>query len=968
MVRTEYSDGYRMAIKGAAAIAGMEQRSWVGLHDVFQAICELCPSAVSAVLGCDFMPPVRWGDPLCVGEDVPCVQARYSDGLGRVLSVNGGVMERVAEALDVTGGPVVIDPGHIVAAILLHVAGGACCAPVAEWLGVNGIPLSALRSICESFLTRERERLISRSCQLQWERISRRCDALRESLTSSVIGNGPLIEKIHDLFADRWMTPAARRPGPAVLMLLGPEGSGRRYIAEALGKALSRIDVIDRVEILDFADYARTGSSIYLRGLDRSYQGGGREGVLTGAVIRNPKTCFVIHNTEHGAAAPIAILREILTSGVATDVFLETKADFGSSVFVLVPGEAIPSAGILRMVGENAPVDRLAAAVSERLPNLRELLRRADAVLLTESSSAVEACVGIARALDAGFAGLSEIFGAAVSVDSRDALERLLCDSLPVLSVGEATRAAEAFVASIRKELVRRGPLPGGKPRIRVTVPDLPAMPGCTAEVRGNPDEHAQRRLSHALRLTYKPAFFCKADCLTVSLKCPAYVCEPDIGDCGYFRVRPADVSFDDLVGIDEPRRQIERSMAYLNGNISAGRCETGILLFGPPGTGKTAMAKAMAKASGLPFIYICASDLLKAGMGGGVVAVHDVFAAAERMKGVLFIDEIEALGTRDGNADPESVRVISAFLTEMDGFGERRFLVIGATNRVDGLDPALLRPGRLGVHIRLAELACPDDCGRLARIVYREAGIAEPDPRAVDAMARHIMGMTPAVARGFMDAVVRECGAEFDRKTMLDVYNTVVYGEAHSEGAPGSMRTYALAVHEAGHAVLEFHFGRTVVQASIRGRRDFRGFVQCERPNSPDISAADLRGSMMVALGGALAEELFEMRVEGAETDMRRAADLADRLVQLEPLDSEHILDEAFRECRRREILDSGIADCRELLRGLRSVIRRFADCLYEEITVPGERLEAIWHECRPATHREAVGKNRHDSQNREA
>ena len=320
-----------------------------------------------------------------------------------------------------------------------------------------------------------------------------------------------------------------------------------------------------------------------------------------------------------------------------------------------------------------------------------------------------------------------------------------------------------------------------------------------------------------------------------------------------------------------------------------------GILLTGPPGTGKTLMAKAAASFTDSVFLSASGSEFIEVYAGVGAQRVRQLFTRARETarrdgsgSAIIFIDELEVLAGRRGqhSGHLEYDQTINQLLVEMDGLsndGDVTVLIIGATNRIDLLDPAVLRPGRFD---RVVRVDLPDRDERLA--ILRIHGAGKPLAKGVDLgeVAKQTFGFSGA----HLESVTNEAailafreGAEVvGQDHLIEAVDKVMMGEKVGK-RPRPEELERVAAHELGHAlVAEHHRPNSVSMVSIASRGGALGYVR----QSPDgdqylYSREDLEGQVDVLLAGCVAEEIcFGSRSTGAQKDLEQALDLARLLV----------------------------------------------------------------------------------------
>jgi cell division protease FtsH len=355
--------------------------------------------------------------------------------------------------------------------------------------------------------------------------------------------------------------------------------------------------------------------------------------------------------------------------------------------------------------------------------------------------------------------------------------------------------------------------------------------------------------------------------------------------------------TFGDVAGIDEAKEELQEVVDFLKTpqrfETLGGRIPRGVLLVGAPGTGKTLLARAVAGEAGVPFFSISGSEFVEMFVGVGAARVRDLFGqAAAKAPCIVFIDELDALGKARGYSPmggyDEREQTLNQLLTEMDGFDTRKGVIImGATNRPEILDQALLRPGRFD---RQVVVDRPDLAGREAILNVHAKGvklsptvdlhvIAQRTPGFVGADLANIINEAALLAarRGKADVTPDEFSEAIDR---------VVAGLEKKKRLISPREKKIVAFHESGHAVVGHALGSAdaVQKISIvpRGVAALGYTIQLPTEDRYLVTKKELEEKLASLLGGRVAEEYFFQDVStGAQNDLFRATDIARAMVK---------------------------------------------------------------------------------------
>lgn len=327
---------------------------------------------------------------------------------------------------------------------------------------------------------------------------------------------------------------------------------------------------------------------------------------------------------------------------------------------------------------------------------------------------------------------------------------------------------------------------------------------------------------------------------------------------------------FDDVAGIEQELNEVREIVDFLKTPekfIEAGaKVPAGCLLSGPPGTGKTLMARAIAGEAGVPFIATSASQFIELFVGLGAARVRGLFKLArENAPCIVFIDELDAIAKSRspspiGNNNDEREQTLNQILTEMDGFKENEgIIVLGATNRPDVIDPAILRPGRFD---RKIEVGLPDCDGREKILSVHSKNKKLSEGVTLGNLARLTSGFSGAELQNLMNEAAiyaaRDGRTGITRADIDNSYEKVTIGLPRNRNVDEDTKRL-VAYHEAGHAIMGVLCGQKVGKVTILPRGGAGGFTQfIPQDEGTMTSRVDLKNQVKIALGGRAAEELI--------------------------------------------------------------------------------------------------------------
>lgn len=443
-------------------------------------------------------------------------------------------------------------------------------------------------------------------------------------------------------------------------------------------------------------------------------------------------------------------------------------------------------------------------------------------------------------------------------------------------------------------------------------------------------------------------------------------------------------VTFADVAGLEEEKQDLQEIVDFLKNpqkytNLGA-RIPKGVILVGPPGTGKTLIAKAVAGEAGVPFFSISGSDFVEMFVGVGASRVRDLFAQAKKNHPcIVFIDEIDAVARRRGaglgGGHDEREQTLNQMLVEMDGFGANEgIIVMAATNRVDILDPAILRPGRFD---RKVAVGMPDVRGREEILKVHAQGKPLGDDVDLRQIAQTTAGFSGADLENLLNeaaiAAAKTNRGFITQRDIQDAFVKVGIGDEKRSKVISEKDRKITAYHESGHAIL-FHVLPDVGPVySISIIPTGMGAAGYTMPLPERDEIFNTRGKMLqniiVSLGGRVAEELmFDDVTTGASQDLKQATKTARDMVTKYGFSSkvglvsyddsgEVFIGRDFEKTRNysertadqidqevREIISQCYAEAKRLIMEHRDVLDKSAALLLEKEKIGREEFEALF------------------------
>ena len=444
-------------------------------------------------------------------------------------------------------------------------------------------------------------------------------------------------------------------------------------------------------------------------------------------------------------------------------------------------------------------------------------------------------------------------------------------------------------------------------------------------------------------------------------------------------------VTFAQVAGLQEEKEELAEIVDFLKKSDKykelGAKIPKGALLVGPPGTGKTLLARAIAGEAGVPFFTISGSDFVEMFVGVGASRVRDLFEDAKKNAPcIIFIDEIDAVarrrGTGMGGGHDEREQTLNQLLVEMDGFGANEgIIVLAATNRVDILDPAILRPGRFD---RRVIVDTPDLQGRLETLKVHSKDVKMDETVNLEEIALATSGAVGSdLANMINEAAINAVKAgrkAISQADLFEAVEVVIAGKEKKNKILGAEEKKIVAYHEVGHALVTAieKDAEPVQKITIVPRTmGSLGYVMTVPEEEKYLmSQSELEARLVMLLAGRAAEEIvFDSVTTGASNDMEKATKIAKSMIamygmsekfglmSLEQVENQYLGRSTSLNCSEKTasqieeeikiLLKEKYEEAKRILTENRDKLDKIAEYLYEKETITGKQFMEIYHQC---------------------
>lgn len=813
----------------------------------------------------------------------------------RILSLYGGRMDSVVKTLQ---SGFEIGMAHLAAAMLVKP-----CGPVLDLLQLNAI--NSHDSAYEDAIMARAQKIADRELRLSMERArGRRLKVLRkikDLMTARCHGQekavGAIISRVAAATGE---TPSDRGFRPVSFGFIGGPGTGKTLAAVMFRDEWAHAFGGSKPAVLDMSRFSVEQLITDICGRDPCWKDGGKPGALTSLAVENPNGVIIIENIDKahpGALVPVA---NMLIDGKLTDEFTGEEVSFANNIVILTTNQGtsyIDSGKFARLCSRNGGaipreklIEGVTAALEAEAPSkagiLSEILSKVDVPVLFKRHGVQSMREIVGDAVDGTLSKLKSVFKAEIDANREELVSAFMETLMKLDSAhGIAQLVDSTLITTLEKELLNSSCCKDFTcKRISISVDPLPQieMPPNQAPVDPNMamEARTRQRIRQAKHLEYAIKVTATDEETAMHITNLRHTVMPSIEDAGWFSVCPPDMKPEDLVGMESAWDRVRKLLAYSESRSSGEPKPNHILLYGPPGTGKTAFAKAIAHTLNRSFICVNAAKFTASVNDNRAISlIQQLFATAERTQSIVFIDECDAIGSRDGSL-PTQAPVINTLLTLLDGYEDNHVMVIGATNRPEMLDHALTRPGRMHTRIKVDVLRKEDDRSKLVDIFCRKTGHSIPE-----GLKELIVRATDSWAPANILSVLREM---FDlagngvptRRTFAQARTIEFAGDETQRPQLTEDEKRQVATHEAGHALVATLYGHRWLQVTINGCADNLGFLENCKEGNIGRSKRKLIEKIDVALAGNAAERTLGTVSEGSESDFAKATAYARTIV----------------------------------------------------------------------------------------
>lgn len=884
-----YTDFYHTLLQRAAHYS---QDGLLRTKDIFYAAVELCSNDLLALVGKPHLIFPQLPNPKRKKTRTHYKSVTYTAEVDQLLSPFGGVLSIIANPLS---SEIPVDAFYVCAALLSHP-----CKTVKNFLSVNGVNVDSIQWVMQlqSKIEAHTATLKQQVCQQRFKKEIHYWKKVRSHLESTCYGQQSAIYTTTAQIAAFRAQPSKK---PLIFFFYGERGTGKTLLAESIRRAVAEINGKTPTETLDLTRFSNESIAQDIIGQDCSWRGGGKKGKLPEMVQHDPKGVLIFDNVHAAHSNALNHILAAISTGKVKDDYTGETYSLKENIIILctnLGAEYLNTNKVMQLLQNNGggvlPREKSVEAILDAFSKtntmasgpLSGLVNMCDSPILFAQHTCASTSEIIRSALEQALKRVENTFNVTTEIDT-EAFTRLMLEALPKFGSahGIQSKVEDIIATSLQNKCIDFGYVEGDEKIVHYQIDDLPELEGYKdSSSTATPLETLQARTSarcaSAKYLEYTTEVTFSPKNISVHITNLSYTTMPAIEDLDWFSVRPSNTKWEDLVGVELPRKHIQRVIDYFNGEDNGFLMpETGVLLWGPPGTGKTSVSKAVANELKRPFIGVCGADFATPD-NSAIYRVHELFNVARRTKAVIFIDEVDAIGNRT-SATGTQAAIINAILAELDGVEQEKPLVIAATNRPQALDEALLRPGRLSCLIELDNLKKASDRRKLVDILTRKAGKS-----ISEALYQLIVESSYDWSPAKIQAVLREMfylagSNEPTRKHFIAAARMSDEGNTTQAVALSSEDRKIISIHESGHALLATFHQIPWIQMSLKEDTKALGGVLELTRKGGCITAEALYAHIDIMLAGHAAEVVMNCVTVGSTSDFKAASGYACSIIR---------------------------------------------------------------------------------------